>query len=132
MNHSYRIERLCTGQCSAGEASALSQKEVTQAFTTLRMGIETVLGRMPQAVSGISTRHTQDGLDVRLHSSWDGTTVRNLVSSVVADVNAGHPGLNLSVITRPLQAIAPARPAHQPMPVPIMVAGEPGHVHFAA
>lgn len=122
MNHHYRVERLCIGQCGAGDdACALTEKEVTQAFATLGLGIEQLLGRMPGSVSSVSTRYTQDGLDIRLHSGWDGATVRNLVTSVVVDVNAGHPGLNLSVITRAVQApaaAAPTRVAALPIDMP--------------
>ena len=117
MNHSYRVERLCLGQCdSTGEAFPPTEKAVAQAFATLSIGVEQLLGSMPHSVSTVATRYTQDGLDIRVGSTWDSTTVRNLVASVVADLNVASPGLNLSVISRPAAAAAGAKAILVPTP----------------
>lgn len=104
LNHSYRVERLCMGHCDTGEATHLNEKAVVQAFATLAMGVEQLLAGMPHSVSTLTTRYTQDGLDIRVASLWDSATVRHLVASVVSDVNTSSPGLNLSVISRPAAA----------------------------
>ena len=107
--HSYRVERICIGHCDGtGDTAPLTEKAAVRAFATLAMGVEQLLGSMPQSVSAVATRYTQDGLDIRVGSLWDSATVRNLVASVVSDLNVASPGLNLSVISRPAAVAAPA------------------------
>lgn len=108
MNHVYRIERLCLGQTDTTEICDLSEKAVRRAFSALQLGIEQQLGRMPRTVPSVFTLFTQDGLDVRVHSIWDSLTIRNLLASVVSDVNVGNPGLNLSLISKASTGWAPS------------------------
>lgn len=110
LNHSYRVERLCLGHCDTGDSAPLTEKTAAQAFATLAMGLEQLLGSMPHSVSTVTTRYTQDGLDIRVASIWDSATVRHLVASVVSDVNIASPGLNLSVISRPAAGVARVQP----------------------
>lgn len=113
--HSYRVERICIGHCDGtGDTAPLTEKAAVRAFATLAMGVEQLLGSMPQSVSAIATRYTQDGLDIRVGSLWDSATVRTLVASVVSDLNVASPGLNLSVISRPAAVAAPAQPIGLP------------------
>ena len=100
MNHVYRIERLCLGQTDTNESTPLSERAVHRAFKALQQSIEQKLERMPRTVSKVFTHYTQDGLDVRVNSVWDSLTIRNLLASVVSDINGGNFGLNLSLISK--------------------------------
>lgn len=100
MIHTFRIERLCIGHSGWEDEFFQTEKEVNRAFANLGMVIEQLLTSGPMSASRVSTLFTIDGLDVRAESPRDAVTIRNLVASVVSDVNVAHPGLNLSLITR--------------------------------
>ena len=103
MIYTFRIERLCIGHLGSEDECFQTEKEANKAFINLGMAIEQVLGSGPMLASSVSTLFTLDGMDVRADSPRDALTIRNLVASVVSDVNVANPGLNLSLITRTTQ-----------------------------
>lgn len=103
MIYTFRIERLCIGYLGQEDGFFQTQKAVNQAFAKLGMVVEQMLKSGPMLASSVSSLFTLDGLDVRVDSQRDALTIRNLVASVVSDVNVANPGLNLSLITRSTQ-----------------------------
>lgn len=99
MIYTFRIERVCIGHLGQEDEFSPTQKVVNQAFVKSGMVIEQMLKSGPMLASSVSSLFTLDGLDVRVDSQRDALTIRNLVASVVSDVNVANPGLNLSLIT---------------------------------